>query len=56
MCKYVYICQSTGLYEYKGCGVMSDMEPELCAHVYVDIEYRKLWDKSVLGEYASQVQ
>jgi len=33
---------------------MSDLEPEVCAHVYVDIEYRKQWDKTVLGKFISR--
>ncbi len=28
---------------------MSDMDPKLCAQVYVDLEYRKKWDTFVLG-------
>ena len=42
--------QETGLYEYKIHGAMDDMDPELCAQVYVDWEYRKKWDSYVLGE------
>ena len=42
--------QETGLYEYKIHGAMDDMDPEQCAQVYVDWEYRKKWDSYVLGE------
>lgn len=31
-------------------GVMEDLDPEMCAQVYVDWEYRKVWDSYVLGE------
>lgn len=31
---------------------MDDMDPELCAQVYVDWEYRKKWDSYVLGLYS----
>ena len=34
---------------------MEDMDPELCAQVYVDWEYRKKWDSYVLGEYLGTV-
>lgn len=43
--------QETGLYEYKIHGAMDDMDPELCAQVYVDWEYRKKWDSYAIGEY-----
>ena len=42
--------QESGLYEYKIMGVMDDLDPEMCAQVYVDWEYRKVWDTYVLGE------
>jgi len=42
--------QDSGLYEYKTFGVMDDLDPEICAQVYVDWEYRKVWDTYVLGE------
>ena len=42
--------QESGLYEYKTLGVMADLNPEMCAQVYVDWEYRKVWDSYVLGE------
>ena len=29
---------------------MADLDPKLCAQVYVDWEYRKVWDTYVLGE------
>ena len=42
--------QESGLYEYKTFGVMADLDPEICAQVYVDWEYRKVWDTYVLGQ------
>ena len=32
---------------------MDDMDPELCAQVYVDWEYRKKWDSYAIGEWVS---
>lgn len=29
---------------------MADLDPEMCAQVYVDWEYRKVWDTYVLSE------
>ena len=29
---------------------MADLDPEVCAQVYVDWEYRKIWDNYVLGQ------
>ena len=29
---------------------MADLDPEMSAQVYVDWEYRKVWDSYVLGE------
>lgn len=46
---YDYTVQESGLYEYKTLGVMADLNPEMCAQVYVDWEYRKVWDSYVLG-------
>lgn len=30
---------------------MADLDPEICAQVYVDTEYRKKWDSYVFGRY-----
>ncbi len=30
---------------------MDDLDPELCAQVYVDTEYRKKWDTYVMGKH-----
>ncbi|XP_076866402.1 phosphatidylcholine transfer protein [Brachyhypopomus gauderio] len=38
--------QDTGLYEYKVFGTLST-SPDLCADVYMDMAYRKQWDKYV---------
>jgi hypothetical protein len=40
--------EEAGLYEYKTLGEMTDLDPEMCAQVYVDWEYRKIWDSYVL--------
>ncbi len=45
----MHVMQDAGLYEYKVHGVMEDMDPELCAQVYVDWEYRKKWDNYTMG-------
>ncbi|XP_068595914.1 phosphatidylcholine transfer protein [Brachionichthys hirsutus] len=37
--------KETGLYEYKVLGVLTACRPELCADVYMDLTYRKCWDK-----------
>ena len=29
---------------------MADLDPEICAQVYVDTEYRKKWDSYVLSK------
>ena len=42
--------QESGLYEYKTLGLMDDLDSETCAQVYVDWEYRKVWDSYVLGK------
>ena len=41
--------QTSGLYEYKIYGVLDDVQPDICAQVYMDIEYRKQWDSYVNG-------
>ena len=41
------------MYEYKVHGVMPDLDPEESARVYVDWEYRKIWDTYVLGKCVS---
>ena len=33
-------------------GVMADLDPEESAQVYVDWQYRKIWDTYVIGECA----
>lgn len=51
VCRLVFCnFQESGLYEYKILGVMDDLDPEMCAQVYVDWEYRKVWDTYVLGQ------
>lgn len=44
----------SGLYEYKTHGVMEDLDPEICAMVYLDWEYRKKWDTYVIGKKRKQ--
>uniref|UniRef100_K7GFK7 Phosphatidylcholine transfer protein n=1 Tax=Pelodiscus sinensis TaxID=13735 RepID=K7GFK7_PELSI len=39
--------QQSGLYEYKIFGGLTECPPELCADVYMDLEYRKQWDQYV---------
>ncbi|KAH9510170.1 hypothetical protein Btru_043646 [Bulinus truncatus] len=38
--------ESSGLYQYKVYGEL-DVDPEICAQVYMDLEYRKQWDSYV---------
>lgn len=45
--------QETGLYEYKVYGALSGCRPELCADVYMDLAYRKSWDKYVQGSVSA---
>ncbi|XP_053552675.1 LOW QUALITY PROTEIN: phosphatidylcholine transfer protein-like, partial [Bombina bombina] len=39
--------EQSGLYEYKIYGALEDCSPELCADVYMDLNYRKQWDQYV---------
>ena len=41
--------QATGLYEYKVIGYL-DCDTEVCQKVYMDLEYRKIWDSYVKGD------
>ncbi|XP_076455709.1 phosphatidylcholine transfer protein-like [Babylonia areolata] len=36
--------ETSGLYQYKIYGVLDDVLPEICADVYMDLEYRRQWD------------
>ena len=45
--------QDTGLYSYKIYGELKDIEPEICARVYMDLDYRKVWDSYVKGKLLS---
>ncbi|KAK6994365.1 phosphatidylcholine transfer protein [Biomphalaria glabrata] len=38
--------ESSGLYQYKVFGEL-DVEPDICAQVYMDLDYRKKWDSYV---------
>ncbi|XP_067686080.1 phosphatidylcholine transfer protein-like [Haliotis asinina] len=44
---YRLINKTSGLYEYKIYGYMKDVQPDICAKVYMDTEYRKKWDSYV---------
>ncbi|XP_013390274.1 phosphatidylcholine transfer protein-like [Lingula anatina] len=37
----------SGLYQYKIFGELKDVNPDVCAQVYMDTEYRKIWDTYV---------
>lgn len=41
--------QQTGLYEYKVYGGLAECPADLCADVYMDLDYRKQWDTNVKG-------
>ncbi|XP_005100570.1 phosphatidylcholine transfer protein [Aplysia californica] len=36
--------ETSGLYQYKIFGELDDVPPDVCAKVYMDLEYRKEWD------------
>lgn len=36
--------EESGLYEYKIYGALPDVKPDVSANVYMDLEYRKVWD------------
>ncbi|XP_044277419.1 phosphatidylcholine transfer protein [Varanus komodoensis] len=42
---YRMLDEKSGLYEYKVYSYLSDCSPELCADVYMDLNYRKKWDQ-----------
>lgn len=42
--------QQSGLYEYKIFGGLDDIPPKLCADVYMDLDFRKKWDRYVKGK------
>ncbi|XP_019397988.1 PREDICTED: phosphatidylcholine transfer protein [Crocodylus porosus] len=48
---YRLLHQNSGLYEYKIYGSLPDCSPELCADVYMDLDYRKQWDQYVKELY-----
>lgn len=41
----------SGLYEYKIMGSIADVLPDVCKKVYMDLEYRKIWDEFVKEIY-----
>ena len=45
----MYFFQESGLYEYKIYGTLSDVKPDVSAYVYMDLEYRKIWDSYAKG-------
>ena len=47
-----FVPQVSGLYEYKIMGSISDVLPDVCKQVYMDLEYRKNWDDYVYGKLA----
>ncbi|KAL3837508.1 hypothetical protein ACJMK2_022860 [Sinanodonta woodiana] len=46
--------EKSGLYEYKIYGTLDDVLPDVCAQVYMDLEYRKTWDTYVYELYETQ--
>nr|XP_023691434.1 phosphatidylcholine transfer protein [Paramormyrops kingsleyae] len=46
--------EDTGLYKYKVFGVLNGCPPQLCADVYMDLEYRKKWDSYVKELYEKE--
>ncbi|XP_058261052.1 phosphatidylcholine transfer protein isoform X1 [Hemibagrus wyckioides] len=47
--------KETGLYEYKVFGTLSGCCPEVCADVYMDLDYRKQWDSYVKGNVRAEL-
>ncbi|KAK6181554.1 hypothetical protein SNE40_009385 [Patella caerulea] len=47
--------EESGLYEYKIYGFLKDVAPNICADVYMDLEYRKKWDSFAKEIYETQV-
>ncbi|KAK7092690.1 hypothetical protein V1264_008396 [Littorina saxatilis] len=43
--------EKSGLYQYKIYGTLDDVDPQVCADVYMDLEYRRQWDT-----YAKELQ
>jgi len=43
------------LYSYKVYGELKGIEPEVCAKVYMDLDYRKIWDGYVKGTIYSRI-
>lgn len=48
---FVFVRQETGLYEYKVFGSLASCAPDVCADVYMDLNYRRQWDSYVKGNY-----
>ena len=47
---YIHLhMQESGLYQYKIYGTLDDVLPDVCAEVYMDLDYRKVWDTYVKG-------
>lgn len=49
ICLLCRVQQETGLYEYKVFGSLPSCSPDLCADVYMDLNYRRQWDSYVKG-------
>ncbi|XP_058025406.1 phosphatidylcholine transfer protein isoform X1 [Ahaetulla prasina] len=47
LCIYRLYDEKSGLYEYKIYSKLTDCSPELCADVYMDLNYRTKWDQYV---------
>ncbi|XP_034268380.1 phosphatidylcholine transfer protein isoform X2 [Pantherophis guttatus] len=47
LCIYRVYDEKSGLYEYKIYSILTDCSPELCADVYMDLNYRTKWDQYV---------
>ncbi|KAG0043507.1 hypothetical protein BGZ83_011329 [Gryganskiella cystojenkinii] len=48
-CIYRRAMPNSGLYEYKALGHYPDVPSRLLADVFTDLEYRKTWDKNMVG-------
>jgi len=43
------------LYSYKIYGELKGIEPEICSKVYMDLDYRNVWDAYVKGKFLGRI-
>lgn len=52
---YRQLNKTSGLYQYKVYGTMTEIDAEICSKVYMDLDYRKTWDSYVHELYEKEV-